>query len=101
MYTPDPAVELPTVLKVPVAWHYTNGFTVQVIILALYIFGLVNSEVLPGTTQMDSPFRSSFQYGLAVNSVHIWFGELWNCCTNGFTIQVMVEMCTDVVSNYR
>ena len=64
MYTPDPAVELPTVLKVPVAWHYTNGFTVQVIILALYIFGLVNglvnSEVLPGTTQMDSPFRSSY-----------------------------------------
>jgi len=30
VFTPDPNVELPTVLKVPVAWHYTNGFTIQV-----------------------------------------------------------------------
>merc|ERR1712038_104104 len=30
VFTPDPTVELPTVLKVPVAWHYKDGFTVQV-----------------------------------------------------------------------
>ena len=30
VFSPDSNVELPTVLKVPVAWHYTKGFTIQV-----------------------------------------------------------------------
>jgi len=30
VYTPDPQVAEPTVLRVPVMWHYPQGFTLQV-----------------------------------------------------------------------